>query len=463
MAYKRPIADVITAYDSGTYDNILSLYSILVDESAPDYNLTDTCLDDIFVNPHTLNAGTCTSVWTDATVVIDAYTEYELVLAYELFGYEYEFYKSSCDDNGHCACDDRCLDGKNVMSKRKYGVLTNNGYLDNNYSREYVMQLKYNEANDILYISDEHSKVHPPYNSSLLDLNPSYYRKKLIMTYVGFDIDNGKFIEQIIFDGDHESDGIWEYDLTSLPCHHGDSDCNETEIYTDITVVVEYVNDLGFNFQTEVTYPLLYQRLINIVDGKVKLDGVYKTYYYDIPYLTEMMSAMPGTSTFMKGSIFYFQYIDEDGNLVEEYRQTTSDIIVDYTTYTNVIVSGGVQYYDLTNITDKRNFVLRYFSEVSAIDYLKNIGTFRNVVNPAGSTVIEGYMAEDAHLITYQLRDAIIDSINNCEVPCEKFSFDTWVALKQKKMAAGVAFCNNNLQETARIMSTVDQRCKNCD
>lgn len=470
MAYKRDVADVISTYATGTYDSISDFYQLVVDEGNSAYRSTNSdCLDDVFAVTPTMNVTSCPVIWQQGRLLLySQYTESQMILAFELFGYEYELFKGSCDDNGGCLCDNRNFNGRNIISKRKFGVLTDNGYLDSLYSREYLMQLKYDEGEKCIYISDEHSKVNPPADTSYLTLDPQFYRKKLIMTYVGFDTDNAQFVEQIVLDKGHETDGIWKYELSDIECNIHNYNCEEavTGEVDNMTVIVGYVNDWGILSETQVTYPVVYVRRINLENGKVKLDGIYRTYYFDIPYLSEMFTS--GTynniGTFPKGFIGYFEYVNTEGELIQEYRQFNEDTIINYTSATiTATSSANVGNYDMNVNDDKRDFAEIFTTVVSGIDYLKNLGVFRNVINSDSSSLIDGYVAEDVHLITYNLRANIIDSIEGCELPCEKFSYDTWIALMQKKMAASIAFCNNNTQEAARIMSTVEERCKNCD
>ena len=415
MALKRTYDDVVADYATGSYNNIADLYNVLIGIS--DYTMNYLCLDDVFTKPHTSNEATCGTEWAVAINILDhQYTEAQIIESYELFGYEYEIYKGTCDDNGACKCNNRNFNGRNIISKRKYGVLTDNGYLTNDYSREYLMQLNYDESENCIFISDEHSKVNPAFDTSYLTLNPEFYKKKLLMTYVGFDNENAKFLEQIVLDKGHETDGIWRYDLSGADCAHSNIDCvAEGTVDVDIdsmTVIVGYVNDLGFLSETTTTYPVVYTRNISTLNGVTKLDGVYKTYYFQLADLVALMMTNPSTIVLEEGAIYYFEYLDTDGiTTITEYRKIKSHVDVNYNTITAVTFTGGMSVYNLSLPDDKRNFILDISEEVSVIDYLKNLGTFKNVINADNSLTIDSYVGEDAHLITYNLRDNIIESI----------------------------------------------------
>ncbi len=234
-------------------------------------------------------------------------------------------------------------------------------------------------------------------------------------------------------------------------------------------VTVDYINDAGFLTQTQVSYPVVAKSLINIYDGKMKLDGIYKTYYFMIPFLTEILTNHSGTTIFNEGDIYYFEYIDDNGVIVKEYRVLNNNITIIYDSTSTITVITATYplststIYDLSDPARLLAFIDTHTTAVEGIDFLKNLGTFKNIKRADSYTLFEGAFGEDAHLVTYDLRDEIIDSITDCEYPCEKFSTDKWAGLMQKKMAASVAFCNNNLQQAARIMGTVEKRCKGCD
>lgn len=466
MAWKRDIGDVIDDYNTDDYSDISLLYSYLVDVTGTAYILSEACLNDLFAEEHVIDPTTCNSNYELALNLLTSYNTDLALMSFKLFGYDYEFYLNDCDDNGACVCNNRNINGRNLMSRKVYGVLTDNGYLDNYYSRGYLTQLKYDEMLSKIFISNEHSQVHPPYNTAYLDLDPNIYKNKMILTYLGFDINSAKLLEQIVLDGDHSDTGVWEYELGSTQCYHGNSpECVVIEDdFTNVVLNVDYLDANGQLIFAQYTAPIVQSYPINVVDGKSKLDGIYKTYYFKVPDLVYLFTHDDFTYTFLKDSYYYFEYLNDAGETIVEYCKLKDDIITDYDTGDVEIEFQGITYnYDLTINQDIIDFKTLCFDVISGIDFLKSIGVIRNVINPDNSGLIDTYIGEDTHLVTYNLRDNILNSIQDCNLPCERFSMDTWVALTQKKMAASEMFCRGNLTEAARIMSTVEERCKNCD
>lgn len=468
MAYKRLIADVITDIETGEYNEIQSLYDLLVNQSGVSYTLTEECTNYTFGQQQ---YGSCTVATMDLVYdVLNNYSADNKRLAFTLFGYDIPYYLTVCDDNGVCECNDNLINERNISSQRLYGILTDDNYLSNLYPKSYLIQVDYNETDNKIYFSAEHSVVDPPYDpANYYQINSTYYRNKLTVTYLGFDNSTAKFAEQIILDGAHKDNKVWEYEVGTFNCyHHNTEPCvTELEDYTNLTEYVAYVDGKGFlSFQT-LTTPVIYTNRLTYEDGKPRLDGLYKTYYFLFPYLTEILTGLSGTMVVTKNEMFYFAYIDDDNNTIEEYCYSNNSLSIDYTTSTAVSVvntdDGTTIIYDLTTNQGKIDFKNAYFITMEGFELLKRIQYIPNVLRANTYPSYDVYFGEDAHLITYELRYNIVESIKDCNIPCEKFSFDTWVALKQKKSAASIFFCNESFTETARIMTTLEERCKNCD
>jgi len=75
---------------------------------------------------------------------------------------------------------------------------------------------------------------------------------------------------------------------------------------------------------------------------------------------------------------------------------------------------------------------------------------------------LQEIMAEEMHIVTYELAYEILQSIEDCTVPCERFSFDEWMGLRQKHLAANTHFCKGNIMKAALELYTSRTRCKNC-
>ena len=161
--------------------------------------------------------------------------------------------------------------------------------------------------------------------------------------------------------------------------------------------------------------------------------------------------------------MYYFNYT-LSGEVIEQYVILNEDITVSSLSGIVTVIdnTGASVVFDVSDPTAIDSFRTTYFSELSALEIMQNLSNVRNVINGTSANSLDTYLGEDAHLVTYNLRANVIESIDDCNIPCERFSMDTWVALMQKKMAAKNMFCRNNLTEAARIMHTVEERCKNC-
>ena len=470
MAYKRDIADVVTSYSTGEYDDIGALYVGLVNTSGtPDvYIFSDVCMGFVFGQQQ--YGSTCDPVAIGVIFdLMNGYSADNLRLAYGLFGYDLPIYLTSCDDNGVCECGNDLPNGRNISSQSLFGVLTGDAYLSNIYDRDYLVQVKYDEINNKVYFSAEHSTVDPPVLAGVnYTIDSAYYRNKLVVTYLGFDKNTAKFAEQIILDGSHKDNKVWEYEVGTFNCYHHNQDCvTQLEDYTHLTEYVAYVDGKGFlSFQT-LTTPVIYTNRLTYDDGKPKLDGLYKSYYFLFPFLTEIFINETGTMIINPNDMFYFSYTNTSGVAVEEYCYSNNNLNIDYALPYAVSVEniddGLTSIFDLTTNAGRIAFKEAYFIAMYGFELLKRIQYIPNVLRPLANVLYESYIGEDAHLITHELRYNIIESIKDCNIPCEEFSIDTWVALKQKKSAVSIFFCNESFTEVARIMTTLEERCKNCD
>ena len=95
------------------------------------------------------------------------------------------------------------------------------------------------------------------------------------------------------------------------------------------------------------------------------------------------------------------------------------------------------------------------------IEMLKSI-EFLSCGNIRPLQYLQEIMAEEMHIITYDLAYEILKSIEDCSVPCERFSFDEWIGLRQKHLAANTHFCKGNIMKAALELYTSRKRCKNC-
>jgi len=367
-----------------------------------------------------------------------------------------------CNDNGGCSCSSIRNDDKNIVSKNIYGVLSKDNYLDSDFSREYALEMKYDESVREIILND--NRVDYTGDTDSTEVLTDNYVKKVLLTYLNYDKFNAKFIEQIVHSElTDSSTHEWRMPLGSFNCYyHNEEGCVSAEPdFTHATVFVEYLTGNGSFVVTRDVYPVRYTKQLNIEDGKPKLDGLYKSYFFLIPKFIETIQNATGNSVVVSHSEF-MNIVNSDGeNIVLMFSNSVIKLISPNVYLVENSLSGSILIYNLSIPEELENLISAYSIE-SDLDMLKNISSVDNDLHIAPYNPMRTIYAEDAHLVTYETRDMIVESIMDCEIPCEKFSFDEWMALSQKKKAARIHFCNENFTETARIMFTLEERCKNC-
>jgi len=367
-----------------------------------------------------------------------------------------------CNDNGGCSCSSIRNDDKNIVSKSLYGVLSRFEYLQTEaFSKEYAIELKYNESENKLILNDNRINYD---GNSVTPILVDKYHKKVLMTYLSYDKFNAKFIEQIVMSHLTDSDiHEWGMPIGSFDCfYHNEDDCVIAESdFTHATVFVEYLTGNGGYLATTNHYPIRYERQVNMEDGKPKKDGLYKSYFFMIPDFDIAFNDALNNSIAVPNTEFFI-YTDTEGN---DHNLKFNNSILTYASSTDFVVentfTGDIIHYDLTDDEVLLSFLNTYIID-NDMDLLKNLGSLDNMLHLAPYETLRTIYTEDMHLFTYDLRDMIVESILDCEIPCEKFSFDEWMAMMQKKKAAKIHFCNSNITEVVRIMFTLEERCKNC-
>ena len=359
-----------------------------------------------------------------------------------------------CTDHGNCGCSNLRNDDVNISSKGEYGIFQNEHYLKNNFSKQYALQLDYDENTNEIVMSDE--RILYTGDGSVYNIPVENYKKKLLLTYLNFDKYTAKFIEQIVDSHLTNYDiNEWRYQIGTSNCfYHNEDGCvTADEDFTNATIFVEYITGLGNYLAAQATWPVKYEKQINIEDNKPLIDGMYKTYFFLIPDLEDVLSTTGETLSFTNPTFFN---INNDAG--EEHVLIISNATITKDTNGYTITTGGTPtLYDFT--LDGRAELIAEYSG-SDIDLLKNMRYVPNSLVNSGFP--DSYVGEDAHLVTYQLRDMIVESIKECTIPCENQSYDEWIALMQKKKAAKLHLCDNNITEAVRIMFTLTERCKSC-
>jgi len=382
-----------------------------------------------------------------------------------------------CDENGGCQCNDLRFNAKTVISKAVYGILADSGYLESTtgYSKQYMLQMAYDEKQNKLIMSDLHSQTDPPDDSSYDTIADLTHKKLLILTYLGFDKYNARFVEQVLMYGKHNDDGNgnakWCYSPGTFDClyHHADNCNTEVTDFTNVTFFLTYQAGSSSYFTSEVTYPIEYINAINMEDGKPFIDGVYKSYYFKIYTFNDIINGLPLVfgGSIPSGTWFEIDWLDSNNETVYFYGYLKFPISLSSSgpgqlTVTDVSTGDIYNYdfnvYPLYQVYE--NLVNDLFNELTARYALQHYHELPN--SHTLDVRFNSHVAEEAHLVTWTLREDVVDSINDCEIPCERFSFDTWVALMQKKMSAKDFFCKDNLTEASRILFTTRERCKNC-
>ena len=380
-----------------------------------------------------------------------------------------------CDENGACQCNDIRFNAKTVISSAVYGILADPGYLETTtgYSRDYLLQMAYDENQNVFIMSDMHSQTDPPTGAYDTIADASYVRL-LLLSYLGWDKYNARFVEQVVMYGTEadQTSNVWYYSPGTFNClYHNGSGCDDDTVnFSNITIFITYQSGYGTYFTSEATYPIEYSRKINWEDDKPLVDGVYKSYYFKIFNFTTVINGLPTitTSTIDANTWLAIEYVDVNGDTVYYYGYTNEGLTLTSSGANQLTVtgisSGNIESYDFSispNYSVYEAFISDWFTEITALYALQHYQELQNATT--GHNTYDAYVAEEGHLVTYNLRENVVDSINDCEIPCERFSFDTWVALMQKKMSAKDFFCKDNFTEASRILFTTRERCKNCN
>lgn len=422
---------------------------------------TFTIGTDILILDKIVEDDTVTMSFTDeGPYVIDYYDLSTTTHYQEAIYFNCEVVSDCCNDNDGCGCSSIRNDDKNIVSKASFGVLTDERYLDIDYSGAYALQVDYDENNHEIVMSDSH--INYAGDTTVYGIPLDNYRKKVMLTYLSFNKYDAQFIEQIV-DSQMTASNVneWRYSLGSSSCfYHNEDGCVVADSdFTNAIIFVEYITSRGNFLAAEATFPVKYSGRVDVEDNRPKFDGLYKSYFFLIPSLEDYLTATH--AYYNMSSKFFFSFLDDNDQEVTLMfggaRVTKTDVgytVIDYTI-------GITTTYDLTlGETGRADLIADY--GIGDRTFFENFASIPNNVNVAAPNYPETYMAEDIHLITYELRDKIVDSIKDCAIPCEKQSYNEWLGLMQKKKAAKIHFCEENVTEAARIMFTLDERCKNC-
>jgi|GEM_PF-7057722 len=367
-----------------------------------------------------------------------------------------------CLDRGGCSCGLLGNDDSNILSKGVYGVLNSTEYKVTDYSQQYALQLSLDESTHEIVMSD----ANIDYNgngTTVRDLSFAAWGKLLLLTYLSFDKYTGKFIEQVVFSSASDNSvHEWRYKIGEYNClYHNEDGCvTAEENFTDVTIYVEYVTGFGNFMAARAVYPALYNGAINVEDNKPKIDGVYKSYMMIIPDLYQLIGGMAGSTWLFTVPTYFMVPNGAGGYYIVLFPAGTSLVVDDNNFNFSLIINGETTEYD-EGANNNASYLNESFS-ISNAEVLKNLRYIPNVLRSFGDSSIEPYYAEDVHLITYQVRDSIVESIKSCNMSCEKQTMDEWIGLMQKKKAAKFHICENNITEAARIMFTLTERCKSC-
>ena len=377
----------------------------------------------------------------------------------------------SCDD---CYSCDYINNGR-LYNKKIKGLLTHSRYSDNH--PQYMLDFVYDE-NDPKSIKMNDSALN--LDSVNHPIDGSLFSKFLILTYISFDQDSGKFAEQIVYSSGINKDVVgvdgfenWTYEIQGDPwkCWLHNGECIETTVeddYTNATIIVEYIGDNNTDLTTTQTYPLLWTKRLDSENGSKFVDGVYKSYYFMVRDVTAGFSGY----TIPKGNVVRFK--DVFGTDSMDYVLRANEGYNITTTSTEIVLSKLGTSETLTVDSSNLELLLGWFTQVEGllgaeddeliyqpIEMMKSINDLRCGEIEVDS-VLQEIIAEEMHIITYELAYEVLKSIEDCSVPCERFSFDEWMGLRQKHLSANTNFCKGNIMKAALDLYTSRKRCKNC-
>jgi len=380
----------------------------------------------------------------------------------------YEPIYFDCDESGNCddcySCD--YINHGRLYNKRISGLLTHTRY--NTEHDKYMLNFVYNESESRIEMTDTAldlvTDTHPI---------PYAYSKFLILTYMSYDPDSGKFYEQIVYSSGINKDIVgadgfesWNYDIEKDPmkCWYHNDECVEVEEdFTNATIQIEYIGADGTHLMANKVYPILYSNDVSSESDKKYVDGIYKTYYFMVRDIVQGSASV----SVNKGNAVRF--LNTLGSGTMDYVLIANDNYDIVTTPTTILINGTYSF-TASNYTELLTSEL--FTVVEAEDnngtvtyapmeLLKHISYLAcGELQP--ENVLQQIMAEEMHIVTYELAYEILESIEDCSVPCERFSFDEWMSLRQKHLAANTHFCKGNIMKAALELYTARKRCKNC-